>query len=58
MFRRLLLIATAVLALAYCALQPQTYRNHETGGRVLTIQLPTGEAGFNSGFFYCTRGDC
>jgi len=44
--------------LLYCAFQPRTYRSHETGGRVVTVQLPAGEAGYNSGFFYCSRGSC
>lgn len=52
------LIGAYILILLYCALQPRTYRSHETGGRVFVVQLPSGEAGFNSGFFYCTRGDC
>lgn len=56
--RRKLLIALATVALLYCAFQPTTYHNHRTGNRVVTVQLPTGEAGYNAGFFYCGKGEC
>lgn len=56
--KRKLLIPLATVALLYCALQPAIYHNHRTGSRVVTVQLPTGEAGYNAGFFYCGIGEC